>query len=49
MHTMEYPFTVERKTVGTRMRAKLQQIKPQLRVRMHDPVAQTGEWLTSVV
>ena len=42
-------FTVKRKTVGTRMRAKLQQLKPQLRARMHDPVAHTGEWLTSVV
>ena len=32
-----------------RMRAKLQHIKPQLRARMHDPVAHTGKWLTSVV
>ena len=32
-----------------RMRAKLQQIKQQLRRRMHDPVAQTGAWLKSVV
>ena len=31
------------------MRAKLQQIKQQLRSRMHHPVAQTGEWLKSVV
>ncbi len=42
-------FTVKRKTNGKRMRAKLQQIKQQLRSRMHDPVAQTGEWLKSVV
>ena len=42
-------FTVKRKTVGKRMRAKLEQIKQQLRARMHDPVAQTGEWLKSVV
>lgn len=42
-------FTVKRRTVGKRMRAKLQQIKQQLRARMHDPVAQTGEWLKSVV
>ncbi len=27
----------------------LQQIKQQLRARMHDPVSQTGEWLKSVV
>lgn len=42
-------FTVRRKTVGKRMRAKLEQIKQQLRARMHHPVAQTGEWLKSVV
>ena len=42
-------FTVKRKTIGKRMRAKLRQIKVQLRARMHAPVAQTGEWLKSVV
>lgn len=42
-------FTVRRKTIGKRMRAKLQEIKQQLRQRMHDPVAQTGEWLKSIV
>jgi hypothetical protein len=42
-------FTVKRQTSGKRMRAKLQQIKQQLRMRMHHPVAQTGEWLKSVV
>ncbi len=42
-------FTVKRKTIGKRMRAKLQEIKQQLRKRMHDPVPQTGEWLKSVV
>ena len=42
-------FTVKRKTVGKRMRAKLEQIKRQLRARMDHPVAQTGEWLKSVV
>ena len=31
------------------MRAKLRQIKQQLRKRMHDPVRQTGQWLKSVV
>jgi RNA-directed DNA polymerase len=31
------------------MRAKLRQIKPELHKRMHDPVAQTGQWLQSVV
>src|SRR5437867_4168970 len=42
-------FTVKRRTVGKRMRAKLQDIKQQLRARMHDPIVPTGEWLKSVV
>jgi len=42
-------FTVKRQTIGKRLRAKLQEIKQQLRRRRHDPVAQTGEWLRSVV
>jgi hypothetical protein len=40
---------VKRETIGKRLRAKLQRIKQQLRSRLHDPVAQTGEWLESVV
>jgi RNA-directed DNA polymerase len=36
-------FKVRRQTIGKRMRAKLQEIKQQLRRRMHDPVAQTGK------
>jgi len=31
------------------MRAKLLEIKQQLRRRMHEPVAQTGQWLRSIV
>jgi group II intron reverse transcriptase/maturase len=42
-------FMVRRTTVCKRMRAKLRQIKQQLRERMHDPVPQTGRWLKSVV
>ena len=42
-------FTVKRRTIRKRMRAKLREIKQQLYQRMHDPVAQTGEWLKSVV
>jgi group II intron reverse transcriptase/maturase len=41
--------TVRRQTSGKRMRAKLQEIKQQLRSRMHHPVAQTGKWLRSAV
>jgi RNA-directed DNA polymerase len=47
--TRKGAFTVRRKTIGKRLRAKLRDIKQQLRRRMHDPVAQTGEWLQSVV
>jgi group II intron reverse transcriptase/maturase len=42
-------FAVRRMTVRKRMRKKLQEIKQQLRMRMHDPVPQTGAWLRSVV
>ena len=41
-------FVVWRKTAGKRMRAKLQQLKQELRRRMHEPLAQVGEWLGSV-
>lgn len=41
--------TVKRRTIRKRMRGKLQEIKQQLRKRMHDPVPDTGEWLKSVV
>jgi len=36
-------------TIRKRMRAKLRQIKQQLRVGMDDPVPQTGQWLQSIV
>jgi RNA-directed DNA polymerase len=42
-------FMVRRTTIRKRMRAKLRQIKQQLRERMHDPVPQTGPWLQSIV
>ena len=41
-------FTVKRKTIGKRMRAKLQEIRQKLRQRMHDAVPETGKWLRSV-
>jgi len=40
---------VKRHTSGKRMRAKLAEVKRQLRERMHDPAALTGKWLKSVV
>jgi RNA-directed DNA polymerase len=42
-------FVVRRQTAAKRLRAKLQAIKEQLRLRMHQPLNSTGEWLQSVV
>ena len=42
-------FEIRRITDGDRRRKKLQEIKQQLRRRMHDPVAQVGGWLRSVL
>ena len=42
-------FTVWRETAKKRMRAKLSEMKSQLRTRMHEPIAQTGKWLKLVV
>jgi RNA-directed DNA polymerase len=42
-------YALRRKTISKRMRAKLLEIKQQLRRRMHEPLAQTGQWLRSVV
>jgi group II intron reverse transcriptase/maturase len=42
-------YTVKRRTIAKRLRAKLQELKQQLRRRRHDVMAQTGKWLRSVV
>jgi hypothetical protein len=42
-------FTIRRQTVRKRLEAKLQQVKQTLRARMHEPVAQVGEWLERVL
>src|SRR6185312_6056459 len=42
-------FIVWRKTAKTRMVAKLHAIKAELRLRMHEPVADVGAWLRKVV
>jgi RNA-directed DNA polymerase len=42
-------FTVYRRTISKRDRAKLKEIKAGLRRRMHEPVPQVGKWLKSVV
>jgi group II intron reverse transcriptase/maturase len=42
-------FTVVRRTVRERMRAKLREVKAELRRRLHEPIAKVGAWLGSVV
>jgi RNA-directed DNA polymerase len=42
-------FWVRRITVSKRMRAKLAEVKDQLRRRQHQPVPEQGRWLASVV
>ena len=42
-------FTVYRKTIGKRMAAKLKEIRQKLKRRMHAPIVETKEWLSSVV
>src|SRR6266550_1480158 len=42
-------FTVYRRTMSKRKRAKLKEIKTELRKRMHHRVAEVGKWLRSVV
>jgi RNA-directed DNA polymerase len=42
-------FLLHRKTRRDRMRAKLGQIKEQLRKRMHEPIPAQGKWLKQVV
>jgi len=42
-------FLLHRKTRGDRMRARLREIKEQLRSRMHDAIPEQGRWLKAVV
>jgi hypothetical protein len=42
-------FWLKRKTISKRMRAKLAEVKDQLRRRMHYPIPEQGRWLASVV
>ena len=42
-------FLLKRKTRRDRMRAKLQEIKEELRRRMHQPIPEQGKWLRQVV
>ena len=42
-------FQLQRKTRRDRMRAKLKEIKEELRRRMHQPIPEQGHWLRQVV
>lgn len=42
-------FEIRRITDGKRRRKKLQELKQELRRRMHAPIAKVGEWLQSVL
>lgn len=47
--TRKGTFTIHRKSIGKRMRAKLHAIKVQLKRRMHAEMSDTGRWLRQVV
>ena len=42
-------YTILRRTIKKRMRAKLSEVKAELRRRMHYPIPKVGQWLKSVV
>ena len=42
-------FWVQRVTIKKRMRAKLREVKDQLKARRHQPIPEQGRWLASVV
>jgi len=42
-------FTVRRKTIAKRLRAKLKQIRQKLRRKSHLPISMQGQWLRSVI
>ncbi len=42
-------FTIKRKTIAKRLRRKLQEVKLDLRRKLHEPIPNLGKWLRSVV
>ncbi len=42
-------FTIRRHTIAKKMRAKLLEIKLEMRRRMHQPIPEQGKWLKSVI
>jgi hypothetical protein len=47
--TRKGTFTIHRRSIAKRIRSKLQEIKQQLRSKMHEAVSAVGAWLRSVV
>jgi hypothetical protein len=47
--TRDGRFTVKRRTMAKRLRAKLRELALELRQRMHDPVPEMGRWLRAVL
>src|SRR5215510_7137603 len=48
-HTRKGKFQLRRKSRRDRMRAKLSQVKENLRRRMHQPIPEQGSWLAQVI
>lgn len=42
-------FTIHRKTIAKRLRAKIKAVKKEMMQRMHEPVPEQGKWLRAVV
>jgi hypothetical protein len=42
-------FTIRRKTIAKRLRAKVKKMKEGIRLRMQDPIPEQGQWLRAVV
>ncbi len=42
-------FTVRRKTIAKRLRAKVKEVRKEIKRRMHVPVPDQGKWLRSVI
>jgi RNA-directed DNA polymerase len=52
VHLRQIPaglFLLKRKSRRDRMRAKIQEVKKELRRRMHQPIPEQGKWLRQVV
>jgi len=47
--TRQGKFCVRRKTKAKKVRAKLAEMKAQLKRRLHRPIAETGQWLKAVL